>query len=153
MRRWASSFPSSTPASGIDDPLNWSAGSLFPVASTAVWNWEATLDIAKSTDFFEFLPAGGGGLEAGAFTISSNAMGVTSWLPVDVADFGGTTHMGDATLDQGLVRPASADEKLRGWTYRDDSTFFVNAPVPEASSIAIWGVLAGIGLLYRRSRM
>ncbi len=139
-----------------EDPLNWSANNVFPTA--ADWDWEATFDIvADNGDFFEFdfnnpvIPTLGGE-ERGSFTISSSVFAVAEWLPVDVLDFGGNTHYGEATFDQGTVNPASQDERDAGWIFRDQSSFFLN-PIPEASSFAIWGLLTGIGMFYRRSRM
>jgi hypothetical protein len=135
------------------DPLNWAPGQVTTDFTTANnWNWELTADLVAGTDdFFEFSNVGPGlaGLDRGGLTIVANAFGV-AWTKVDAFDFGGTIRKSDIVLDFGSVNIASGVEAQRGWTFTDQSTFYVN-PLPEPVSALVWGGLLSIFALAIRS--
>jgi len=136
------------------DPLNWTTGQFstdFSVANG--WNWESTLGLVSDADFFQFMGnLALGGTERGGFTITSQAFAITDWLPVDVLDYNVAAHLNDATLDIGSVNIASIVEQQNGWTFRDQSSYFVN-PIPEPETLALLGIgLLGIGVSLRKRK-
>jgi len=146
-----------TAASATEDPLNWTTANFTTNFNTlGPWSWEATLGlVAAAGNFFEFSGDNViGGSERGAFTISSQAFAVQTWLPVDVFDFGGVVHTGDATLDRGIVDPAAGSQTANGWTFRDNASMYVNPlPVPEPGSVALMAIaLAGFAGVTRGRR-
>ena len=150
-----SSYNDPADDSGLD-PLNWSTTQVDDAdgfRTTNGWSWELTADLVPGTDdFFDFSGnAQGGGTDRGALTISSQAFSVTEWLDVDVLDFANEVHKGDITLDVGTVTPASESQQERGWTFTDQSTFYVN-PVPEPASVITWACLAVIGAAFGARR-
>lgn len=150
---------SSADDSVANNPLNWATsdflGGVKKFSAANGWGWELTADMVSSDDFFEFQPGAPAlltGTDRGGLTITSNAFGA-AWLPVDVFDFGATTHYNDLTLDLGTVSLASGDQVTKGWTFTDQSTFYVN-PVPEPSAMLTWLGLAGVSAVFvaRRRR-
>ena len=147
--------PTGAGDSGLD-PLNWSTTQVDDAdgfRTTNGWSWELTADLVPLTeDFFEFSgSAVAGGTDRGALTISSQAFSVTEWLDVDVFDFASVKHKSDITLDVGTVNIASQGAQNRGWTFTDQSTFYVN-PVPEPASVITWACLAVIGAAFGARR-
>ena len=143
--------PDTNPA---NDPLNWTTANFTAnfngAGGNGPWSWEATIGLVEATDFFNFLGSPISGQERGGFTVQSQAFFVQDWLPVDVNDFGLGFRTADATLDIGTVTPASAGQQANGWSFRDQSSFFVNA-VPEPGSLMLLGLaLAGMGFAGRR---
>jgi hypothetical protein len=146
------------------DPLNWDAlgangltANLNGANGNTVWSWELTAGLDTLQDFFQF--QGNtvlGGTNRAGLSITSSAF-EADWLPVDVLDFAALLHLSDLTLDVGTNSPASAEEQVRGWTFRDQSSLFVNpdqVTVPEPGSLALLSLaLAGIGgFAYRRKQ-
>lgn len=131
-----------TPAT---DPLNFTTAQ-FSTEFTAAngWSQELSIGLVEATDFFNFDNTGPGltGTDRGAFTIQQEAFSVKDWIDVDMLDYASNIVKGDFTLDFGTVTLASGAEQANGWTFRDQSSFFVN-PVPEPSMLS----LLGIGLL------
>jgi hypothetical protein len=139
-----------------DDPLNWTTAQFNTDYSTANnWNQEVVFGLVDSDDFFQFDPTGALliGTDLGAFTIQQSAFNAT-WLPVDVQNYDGTTHLGSITLNIGNVSLASAEQNGRGWFFTDQSTFYVNpTAVPEPGTLAlVSGALLGFGALRGRSK-
>ena len=142
--------PDTNPAS---DPLNWDAlgansltANFNNVNGNGAWSWEMTAGLNEGQDFFQFSgnPILGGTNRAG-LAITSAAFPAT-FLSVDVLDFALITHLVDLSLDVGTTEPASVNEQARGWTFRDQSSFFLNptsVTVPEPESLA----LLALGLL------
>jgi hypothetical protein len=143
------------------DPLNWNAlgvngltANLNGANGNPVWTWELTAGLTGVQDFFQF--QGNvvlGGTNRAGVDITSSAF-AANWLSVDVLDFAALLHLSDMTLDVGTNSPASAEEQVRGWTFRDQSSLFVNpeqVTVPEPGSLALLALgLAGIGTLSRK---
>jgi len=145
-----------------EDPLNWTVGQMTtdfsngPVGgktNLAQWFWEATLGLVELSDFFEILPIPGFvGVERGAFTVQSEAFPITAWLPVDVLDFANTKHTSDAVINPGLVSIASDTQLAKGWSFNDDSHYYVN-PIPEPTTLALLGLgLLGMGASLRKRK-
>ena len=141
-------------ANPANDPLNWTTANYTAnfngAGGNGPWSWEATVGLVAATDFFNFSGNILGGTERAALTVQSEAFFVKDWLPVDVARFDLVNVTADATLDIGTVTPASSSQQANGWTFRDQSSFFVN-PIPEPGSLALLGLaLAGLGFMNRR---
>lgn len=140
-------------ANSTNDPLNQTtanilAGNFFTSANN--WNWEMSMGIVASTDYFDFLGAPNAGLEAAIFTIQDQAFSA-NWLPVDVAGFNGDVTTGDFGFT-GVVTAASDSQLANGWSFADDSRGLVN-PVPEPATLGLLGLgLIGVSFSAARRR-
>jgi hypothetical protein len=57
------------------------------------------------------------------------------------------------SLDVAITQPASANEQTRGWTFRDQSTFYVNptaVPIPNTAALFGLGLLGVAGFVRRK---
>jgi hypothetical protein len=155
----------STPNISVaNNPLNWSAfgpnGVTTNFAGTnganpgSGWKWDLTAGKVALTDFFQFTGSIlGGGQDRGALTITSSSIPAVQWLPVDVFNYAAVVVTSDLTLDIGTVNPASVDQVANGWTFRDQSTLYVNPIAPEPATLGMFGLLGLAGLAAgRRNR-
>jgi len=144
-----------------NDPLNWDAAGANGFTANfngangnGPWSWELTLGMTDGSDnFFQAFSFGDSANEKAAFDITSQAFAAT-WQLVDVKEIvAATVHTNEVTLDQGTIQFADTEEVSRGWAFRDQGSFFVNAVVPEPSILALMGIaLAGMAGVARRRR-
>jgi hypothetical protein len=119
------------------------------------WTGDLIGGLTRADDFFEFTGSFAlGGSDRAAFTVQEDTFGGI-YLPVDVLDFSATPHLSHVTLDVGTVNPAAAAEQGKGWSFRDQGSFYINAlAAPEPMSVIMWAglsALAGVAAWRHRS--
>ncbi len=110
-------------------------------------------DDSGEIDFAELPALGTGGFigsESAGWSVLHHTLGAsTSFIPVaSLHEDGVTTTFHDVSLDGTIFasRPTTAAD----WTIVDSTSLTVNA-VPEPGSLAVWGLLIGVGAVgYRR---
>lgn len=149
---------------GTRDPLSSeiaNGGDLKGFIPAEGWVYQATGGIDPgSADFLHLEASGGARAEFGGFTIFDHPFGSSVvFLPVTVDNFAeedfvapfSPTSTHDVAIDDATVTPKFLSPTAGGWTFVDSSNMRLNA-VPEPASFAIWGSLAGLGLLLRKRR-